>query len=673
MHILIVEDEALVAADLKRILRKRNPNDSVAIAADEAEALQQIAAQVPDLIFMDIKLRGGADGVVTALNIQQQYDAPVIYITGHSDRNTIERIKITQPQGYLIKPVEANELLTVMEIALMRHSTEKQVRRAEQQYRKLINTTADGFCALNLAGRITDVNEAYCRMTGYTRDELLERHISALEADDSFEEIQQRIALLMSLGFDRFETRHRSKDGRLIDIEASISYVPQQSALLAFLRDISARKASERQILHLNHVLQRRADEIQALYEAEHEHRALAETLVQTSQSMTMTLDVNLVLDRILEQIGRVVKNDVCNIMLIDGDNTHTVRSRGYETFDASEFIEGFVFPLSGLPVRQQIIESGEPVVVSDVRTDSKWPLPAGAAWLRSYVAAPILLQNEVIGFINIGTSQPGFYHDNHARRLQAFGHQAAIAFQNARLFEEAQRTTAQLQVLSRRLLEVQETERRYIARELHDEVGQALTAAKINLQALQQQDSPALQQAKLEKATQIINLALQQVRDLSLNLHPAILDDLGLLPALRWYTDRESQWGDIYAQVLSCELPRRLSPEIELVCFRVAQEALTNVVRHAGAKNAAIEIWQRNNELHMVIRDDGIGFDPQEVFAKVMKSTSLGILGMQERVMLAGGTIEINSSPGNGAEIHLRLPIHYYEEPRRVNPEVGS
>ena len=399
-------------------------------------------------------------------------------------------------------------------------------------------------------------------------------------------------------------------------------------------------------------------EQLRHLFQAEQESRQMAETLVETSQVLATSLDVNEVLDRILEQISQVVANDVCNIVLIDGENTQTVRSRGYEAFDAETFIETFVFPLSGLSVRQQIIKTGMPVVVSDVRTDPLWALPAGAVWLRSYVAAPIYLGDEVIGLINVGNSRAGFYDQTHASRLQAFGHQAALAFQNARLFEAMRVSAERLKILSRRLLEVQELQQRATARELHDEIGQALTAAKINLQALQNHPQASPLKAKLKECVDIINQTLQQVRSLSLTLHPAVLDDLGLTPAVRWLVDREAQRGEFNAQVSAEDLPDRFSPEIELVGYRVVQEALNNISRHARAQNVTIEFSRQGRDLHLLIRDDGVGFDTETTYQKVMKSDSLGLLSMQERIELLNGHFEIKSAPGKGTEIHACIPL---------------
>jgi signal transduction histidine kinase len=232
------------------------------------------------------------------------------------------------------------------------------------------------------------------------------------------------------------------------------------------------------------------------------------------------------------------------------------------------------------------------------------------------------------------------------------------LAFQNARLYEETRVNAGHLQVLSRRLLDVRENEWRAIARELHDQIGQALTAAKINLQSLQKLSEASPLQAGLKDCADIINLALQQVRSLSLDLHPAVLDDLGLIPAVRWFVDRESQRGAFNAQVSAKNLPDRFPPEIELVGFRVVQEALNNISRHARAKNVSVEFSKRGSELHLLIRDDGIGFDKETTLQRVMKSDSLGLLSMQERIALLHGHFEIKSAPGHGTEIQARIPL---------------
>ena len=216
------------------------------------------------------------------------------------------------------------------------------------------------------------------------------------------------------------------------------------------------------------------------------------------------------------------------------------------------------------------------------------------------------------------------------------------------------------LKMLSRRLVEAQETERRRIARELHDEIGQALTSAQINLQALLQAPEPEPVARRLRESLEVVEHVLEQVRDISLNLRPAILDDLGLVPALRWFTQRQVALVGLRVDFQADPLETRLDTIIETECFRVAQGALTNVVRHARASAVSVELRRDGRRLHLRVRDDGAGFDVGSAWEKAVRGSSLGLLSMEERAELVGGGVEFNSAPGRGAEVHAWFPLKW-------------
>jgi len=229
---------------------------------------------------------------------------------------------------------------------------------------------------------------------------------------------------------------------------------------------------------------------------------------------------------------------------------------------------------------------------------------------------------------------------------------------------EEIRKTTERLQTLSKQLLDVQETERRQIARELHDEIGQALTATKINLQAIQRYPDPASAGKRLDDCIGVVDRLLQQVRRLSLNLRPPLLDDLGLEPALRWYVEQQAERVGLKIELLADESIPRFDLALETACFRVAQEAVNNVVRHARAKAATVELFEDDGELHLIVRDDGIGFDMATVQQRAEGGASLGWLSMRERATLAGGRLECESKPGRGTRIYARFPLRKRDEP---------
>jgi PAS domain S-box-containing protein len=220
------------------------------------------------------------------------------------------------------------------------------------------------------------------------------------------------------------------------------------------------------------------------------------------------------------------------------------------------------------------------------------------------------------------------------------------------------------LQVLSRRLVEAQETERRNIARELHDEIGQALTVMQLNLQAMLLSPGTEVVSPRLNETLEVVGRVLEQVHDISLDLRPSILDDLGLEPALRWYTERQAALVGLEVGFHADRLEQRLDPMIETECFRVAQEALTNVVRHARAKTVTVELRKEKGQLHLRVRDDGVGFDMAPVREQAVRGTSLGLLSMEERASLAGGGLEFKSIPGQGTEVHAWFPLTWQTPP---------
>jgi signal transduction histidine kinase len=249
---------------------------------------------------------------------------------------------------------------------------------------------------------------------------------------------------------------------------------------------------------------------------------------------------------------------------------------------------------------------------------------------------------------------------DELGRLTRAFDQMAEALEQRER---ERLRATQKLQVLSHRLVEVQEAERRHIARELHDEIGQSLTAAEMNLQAAMRSPGPAALERRLTESIEAVERVLEQVHDLSLNLRPSMLDDLGLEPALRWYTQRQAALTGMRAEFRAAHLEERLDPVIETECFRVAQEALTNVVRHARARAVTVELSRQDGHLHLMIRDDGVGFDVNGSRGEAVRGASLGLLSMEERASLAGGGVELNSVPGCGTEVHAWFPLRSPEE----------
>jgi signal transduction histidine kinase len=204
------------------------------------------------------------------------------------------------------------------------------------------------------------------------------------------------------------------------------------------------------------------------------------------------------------------------------------------------------------------------------------------------------------------------------------------------------------LRALSRRLLEVQEDERGRLARDLHDDIGQALTALKIQLES----------RARVEECVDTVRHTLERVRQLSLSLRPLQLDDLGLVAALRSHLDRQTGIGGLAPHFDAMEAPLGVAPEVETACFRVAQEAINNVLRHARAHNLWLRLFTADGRLALSVRDDGSGFDLEAARRRGAAGASLGLVGMEERVALSGGTLDLRSAPGQGTVLLATFPL---------------
>jgi PAS domain S-box-containing protein len=300
------------------------------------------------------------------------------------------------------------------------------------------------------------------------------------------------------------------------------------------------------------------------------------------------------------------------------------------------------------------VARSGQSLRLGDVREDERYVPLHGR--VRSELCVPLRAGDEIIGVINLEARRLGAYTEADQRLLETVAVPIAVAIQDARLYEQVSAGRQRLRALSQRLLTAQEAERKRIAGELHDEVGQALTAVILNLQAVQRKLDSSMA-TLLHECISVVQSALQQVRSLSLDLRPAVLDDLGLVQAIQWYINRQSQRAG-FAATFKADPPELQSPpEVAIVCYRVVQEALTNVVRHAHARRVGVELRQCQAELELVIRDDGVGFDVTRALQQAATGTSLGLLGLQERVTLLGGQVEMTSTPGSGTQVRVRIP----------------
>ncbi len=229
----------------------------------------------------------------------------------------------------------------------------------------------------------------------------------------------------------------------------------------------------------------------------------------------------------------------------------------------------------------------------------------------------------------------------------------------------ELRRANNSLRELSGRLMQVQEEERSRLARDLHDEVGQLLTALKIDLQEIQHGEVRETRFDSLTDSLELVDHLLTQVRTLALDLRPSLLDDLGLVPALRWYANRQATRNGWSLSLSVEEMTERVPAPIEVACFRVVQEALTNIAKYARARTIDLTLRRQEEEVTLILQDDGVGFDVLAARQRAQGGKSIGLIGMEERVRLAGGNLVIVSTLGHGTRLQLSFSLTQYDQPQ--------
>ncbi len=522
-----------------------------------------------------------------------------------------------------------------------RKEAEEALRRSERKYRMLMEQASDGITIIDETGHLVQVNSQMCEMLQYSREEILTRNVADLiPAPDlavtpvGFDELRAGQTLLR-------ERSLRRQDGTLLPVEISSKMI-EPDRILAILRDISERKAVERRE-NLAH---------------------------QLGRQLTTLLDPDALLVETVNRLKETFGYYYVHVYLLDGTqrfdegyrHSLTVREG---TGEAGIVLKGKKHAIDLDTDRSLVAQAAlslQPIVANDV---SQYPDYLPNPFLpqtQSEAAFPLFLGQRLIGVLDVQHTGVDRFNDNEVRTLQIVASQLSVALANAELFAEQERLLEEvkagrerLQALSHRLVEVQEAERRHIARELHDEVGQLLTGLKLTLDMSLRLPNEEIRYS-LDEPQALVNDLIRRVRELSLELRPAMLDDLGLLPTLMWHFERYTAQTRIKVKLEQSGLQdRRFTAATETAAFRIIQEALTNVARYAGATEVTVRLWLDGNLLHVQIRDDGAGFDLEAIQATGNHS---GLSGMSERAALLGGQLTIESARGVGTQLTAKLPL---------------
>ncbi len=312
------------------------------------------------------------------------------------------------------------------------------------------------------------------------------------------------------------------------------------------------------------------------------------------------------------------------------------------------------------------VLREGQPYICNDLVNDPitlPWREAAAQSGFRASAVFPVRLHQEVVGTLNVYATQAGFFQDREVALLLDVAADLSFALDSfargeARLRAEKalEEHARQLRAMSRQLLEVQENERRLLARELHDSVGQELTALSLNLGMIRSAlppDAPAALRARLEDSQHLLEDTTRHLRHVMMALRPPGLDELGLLAALKHHAQRVAQRSGFRLVVHGTEPRPRLDPMVEIALFRIAQEALNNTVKHAQATDITLAVEGTADQVRLSVTDNGRGFDPQRK-APASAAGGMGMTTMRERAEAVGAALDIQSHPGRGTTITI-------------------
>jgi len=726
--ILVVEDEIVVAKAIQLALQ-RHGYDAAATASAGLEAIQKTDEMKPDLILMDIVLKGSMDGITAVEQIRSRFDIPIVYLTAYTNSETVQRAKITEPFGYITKPFDERELHTNIEMALYKHKMDKVLRKSESEKQLILSTLSEliiyldknlrvvrankaagdsvGQPADELVGRycyevwhgrrepcpgcpmaksietgepqegeittpdgriwfiranpvrdekgevtgvvettlditqrkraeeqlrfmqfavehiadpafwigpdaqFTYVNEAACRSLGYTREELLSMTVHDIDPDFGPEVWPDHWKEIKKRGSFTIESHHRTKDGRVFPVEIGVNFLAygDNEYNCAFTRDITERKKAE-----------------EALRKSEERFRQVvenAEEWIWETDANGLYTYASPIVEKIL---GFKPEDIVCKKHFYDlfvPEDKKELQKAAFEAFAKKQTFNKFT--------NRNVHKNGEIV------------------WL-STSGVPIL--DEKVNLLGYRGADIDITERKKAE-------QKLIDYQ------------VQLRSLALESLRIEEAERRRLARGLHDNIGQELVLAKMELQSSMQSTMGPDAMAMLDKVCKLLDKVMQDVHSLTFELSSPVLCEVGLVAAVEQWLDEEIRKKHGIRYKLAANVKSKaFDHELSATVFRVVRELLINVIKHAKAKNIRVGIKELKGALSIAIEDDGVGFDVAK-FAKALrkgKKTKFGLFSAKEQLEFLGGKFRIESVPKKGKKVSMTVPLR--TEDRRQRSE---
>jgi PAS domain S-box-containing protein len=512
-----------------------------------------------------------------------------------------------------------------------RRGAEEALRQSEERYRTVVRQAAEGIFVVDIDTKlILEANAAYRDLLGYTAQDMLGLGLTLYDVVAHDRESVDRYLRQILENRVHFigERRHRRKDGSLVDVEVASSVISYggSEALCVIVHDITERKRAARR-------LQRSLDALLGLYEA--------------GQILSSSLEREEIGSRLLDIASRVSNLTAAVISVPDEEGELRVwRSTGLEGLWRETR-----FAPEAVDARHEVLQTGTRRAIGLRR-----PGDADRRY-RVGLYLPLLVRGRPIGVLE-AYGPEALTEKQNEETLISLANQGASALENARLYADLAERENRLQNLIGEFITAQEEERRKVAYEVHDGLAQTAAGAHQLLQAFARRHPPTSEEGRkdLARALELVQQTVGEARYVIADLRPTALDDFGLGAAVRLQVEKigaEGRQVD-YEEALGDE---RLPAQVETALFRVVQEAINNVRKHAPSARVRIALRRLNNGVRLQVRDWGPGFDPEKATAGGGPGERLGLSSMRERMALLGGRLEVRSRPGEGTEVVAEIP----------------
>jgi len=518
---------------------------------------------------------------------------------------------------------------------------QEEIASREKKYRRIFEGSHDMIYTSTPEGGLIDMNPAGIEMLGYADWTDLRNRISAVGLYRNPADREKFVEMITKEGFVKdFDVDFVKRDGSPLHVLiSSRRYENRETGAVEYegiIKDITHRKKTEE-------VINKRNLELSILN--------------KVAVGLNYTLDLGRILEITLKDVLKALRLKSGALFLI---NRAEKRVRLHTRFNLPEVDREKEAPfffkdknLGQALIHQKSVLTPKRAFPS-FRVSYHSPDGKRAPWLSCFL---ITFKGRGVGFLgfNIPEGRELARHEIHL--LGSLGNFLGGTIENARLMETIRRHRGDLRNLTQKLFQSQEEERRRIARELHDEAGQSLTAVKLGLDRLEENHAGGDRnfQVEIDEIRKMINRTSSEIRRLSFHLHPTLLIDLGLEPALSRYFSDIAKHSGLEIDFSMVGFDERLDRDIETVLYRFSQEAMTNTLKHSGAENFRLAMIKSYPQIIFLAEDDGIGFNAQIIGRD---QQSLGLLGMRERAALLGGKFQLRSSPGEGTRIRIEIPF---------------